>query len=54
MRLQIIMRTEEISVDDDAELLDAETEKAAVNPLQRMWNMLVQMWKAIVEIFKNR
>ena len=28
--LQIIMRTEEISVDDDAELLDAETEKAAV------------------------
>ena len=52
--LQIIMRTEEISVDDDAELLDAETEKAAVNPLQRMWNMLVQMWKAIVEIFKNR
>ena len=52
--LQIIMRTEEISVVDDAELLDAETEKAAVNPLQRMWNMLVQMWKAIVEIFKNR
>ena len=52
--LQIIMRTEEISADDDAELLDAETEKADVNPLERMWNMIVQMWKAIVEIFKNR
>lgn len=52
--LQIIMRTEEISVDDDAELLDAETEKADVNPLERMWNMLVQMVKAIIEIFKNR
>ena len=52
--LQIIMRTEEISVDDDAELLDAETEKADVNPLERMWNMLVQMVRAIIEIFKNR
>ena len=52
--LQIIMRTEEISADDDAELLDAETEKADVNPLERMWNMLVQMVKAIIEIFKNR
>ena len=52
--LQIIMRTEEISADDDAELLDAETKKADVNPLERMWNMIVQMWKAIVEIFKNR
>ncbi len=52
--LQIIMRTEEISVDDDAELLDAEPAKADVNPLERMWNMLVQMVKAIIEIFKNR
>ena len=52
--LQIIMRTEEISVDDDAELLDAETAKADVNPLERMWNMLVQMVRAIIEIFKNR
>lgn len=52
--LQIIMRTEEISADDDAELLDAETAKADVNPLERMWNMLVEMWKAIVGIFKNR
>ena len=32
--LQIIMRTEEISVDDDAELLDAETAKADVNRLR--------------------
>ena len=45
--LQIIMRTEEISVDDDAELLDAETAKADVNPLERMWNMLVQMVRAL-------
>ena len=40
--------------DDDAELLDAETAKADVNPLERMWNMLVQMVRAIIEIFKNR
>ena len=52
--LQIILRTEEISLDDDEEVLDAETEPADVSPLQRMWNVLVKMWNAIVEIFKNR
>lgn len=53
--LQIIMRTDEISLDDDeAKTTDAEAAKAKVSPLQRMWNVLVQMWKAIVGIFKNR
>ena len=53
--LQIIMRTDEISVDDDeAKTADAEVAKAQVSPLRRMWNVLVQMWKAMVSIFKNR
>lgn len=53
--LQIIMRTDEISLDDDtAKTTDAEVEKAKVSPLKRMWNVLVQMWRAMVSIFKNR
>ena len=53
--LQIVMRTDEISVDDDtAKTADAEVEKAKESPLRRMWNVLVQMWKAMVSIFKSR
>ena len=53
--LQIVMRTDEISVEDDtAKTADAEVEKAKESPLRRMWNVLVQMWKAMVSIFKNR
>lgn len=52
--VQIILRTAEISLDDDDELLDAETEAASQSPLRRIWNVLVKMWKAFVEIFKNR
>ena len=53
--LQIVMRTDEISVDDDtAKTADAEVAKAKESPLRRMWNVLVQMWKAMVSIFKNR
>lgn len=53
--LQIVMRTDEISVDDDtAKTEDAEVAKAKESPLRRMWNVLVQMWKAMVSIFKNR
>ena len=53
--LQIVMRTDEISVDDDtAKTADAEVAKAKEGPLRRMWNVLVQMWKAMVSIFKNR
>lgn len=52
--LQIILRTEEISLDDTKELLDAETEKEEMSPLSRMWNVLVKIWNAIVEIFKER
>ena len=53
--LQIVMRTDEISVDDDtAKTADAEVEKAKESPLRRMWNVLVQMWRAMVSIFKNR
>lgn len=52
--VQIILRTAEISLDDDDEVLDAESEAASQSPLRRIWNVLVKMWKAFVEIFKNR
>ena len=53
--LQIVLRTDEISLDDEAsKTTDAETAEVKVSPLQRMWNVLVQMWKALVSIFKNR
>ena len=52
--VQIILRTAEISLDDDDELLDAESEAAGQSPLRRIWNVLVKLWKAFVEIFKNR
>lgn len=54
--LQIVLRTEEISLDDDDELMDAEAAAGEVteSPLRRMWNVLVKMCKAIAEIFKNR
>lgn len=52
--LQVILRTKEISLDDDDEVLDAESAKASEGPLKRMWNVLVNMVQAIIEIFKNR
>lgn len=52
--VQIILRTAEISLDDEDELLDAESEAENQSPLRRIWNVLVKMWKAVVEIFKNR
>ena len=52
--VQVILRTAEISLDDDDEVLDAESEAASQSPLRRIWNVLVKMWKAFVEIFKNR
>ena len=52
--VQIILRTAEISLDDDDELLDAESEAASQSPLRRIWIVIVKMWKAFVEIFRNR
>ena len=53
--LQIVLRTDEISLDKEEEKAgDAETEKKEESPLRRMWNVLVRMWKAIADIFKNR
>ncbi len=52
--VQIILRTAEISLDDEDELLDAESEADSQSPLRRIWNVLVKMWKALVEIFNNR
>lgn len=53
--LQVVLRTDEISLDDvNNKETDAEAEKANEGPLKRMWNVLVEMWKAIISIFKNR
>lgn len=53
--LQIILRTEEISLDDDDDMLvDMETTAPPSNPFARMWRVLVNMWKAVVDVFKNR
>ncbi|HIQ72935.1 MAG TPA: hypothetical protein IAA51_00735 [Candidatus Cottocaccamicrobium excrementipullorum] len=53
--LQIILRTDEISLEEDEnEILDAETKEKKENPFMRMWNVLVSLWNAAVEIFKNR
>ena len=53
--LQVILRTDEISLDDEEEkTLDAETKEESVSPLRRMWNVLVKMWQSIVQIFKDR
>ena len=46
--VQIILRTAEISLDDDNEVLDAESEAAGQSPLRRIRNVLVKMWKAFV------
>lgn len=56
--LQIILRTEEISVDDneaaEEAIVDMETEEAPSNPFVRMWRVLVDMWNAAMEVFRNR
>ena len=52
--LQIVLRTNEINLDDDDQITDAEVEEEGTGPLQRMWNVLVEMCKAIANVFKNR
>lgn len=53
--LQIVLRTDEISLEDNREkITDGEMDKAKANPLNRMWNVLVEMWRAIVSVFRNR
>ena len=53
--LQVILRTDEISLDDEEhKTMDAETQEPKISPLRRMWNVLVKMWQAIAGVFKNR
>ncbi len=53
--LQIILRTDEISLDDDDDtIVDMETTAPPSDPFARMWRVLVNMWNAIVDVFKNR
>ena len=53
--LQVILRTDEISLDDEEhKTMDAETQEPKISPLRRMWNVLVKMWLAIADVFKNR
>lgn len=54
--LQIVVRTDEITIDDDAvQLADMEdAESADLGPFQRMWQVLVKIVQSIIEIFKER
>lgn len=55
--LQIIVRTDEISADDDGtqlEDMEDSAKPAEVNPLARMWNVIVEIFKTVANIFKNR
>lgn len=55
--LQIILRTAEISLDDEeagSDVVDLETEEAPSNPFVRMWRVLVDMWNAAMGVFRNR
>lgn len=54
--LQIILRTDEISDDDDStDISDKETESTdGMTPFQRMWHVFKEIFRAIFEIFKNR
>ena len=52
--LQIVLRTDEISLEEEEGMMDAEQEAEQVSPLRRMWNVLVKMWNAIVDIFRDR
>jgi hypothetical protein len=52
--LQIVLRTDEISIPEDEENEDLEGAELQSGPLQRMANVLIQMWKAIVNVFNNR
>jgi methyl-accepting chemotaxis protein len=55
--LQIILRTTEISLDDEeagSDVVDLETEEAPSNPFVRMWRVLVDMWNAAMGVFRNR
>ena len=55
--VQIVLRTDEISDDDDdaTDISDQEsTSDSDEGPLKRMWNVLVAIVKAIIQIFQNR
>lgn len=54
--LQIILRTDEISGEDDTtDISDMETESTdGMTPFQRMWHVIVEIFRAVIEIFKNR
>ncbi|WP_294150145.1 hypothetical protein [uncultured Clostridium sp.] len=54
--LQIILRTDEISDDDEAtdisDMEDAENEEAG--PFTRMWRVITKIFHAVIDIFTNR
>ena len=53
--IQIVLRTDEISLEDEEEKpSNVETAAETQGPLARMWNVLVKMWQAITNIFKER
>lgn len=52
--LQIVLRTDEISLDDEADITDMEPEKAPENPFARMWKVVTRIFYAVIDIFQTR
>lgn len=52
--VQIILRTEEISVDDnEGSTEDLEKEKQEIGAFQRMFNVFKKIWQAVISAFKE-
>ena len=52
--IQIILRTEEISVGEQEESTeDLEKEKQAIGPFQRMLNVFQKIWQSVIDAFTN-
>jgi len=51
--IQVIMRTEEISVNNIDNTKDSETAKQDVGPFERIRNVFVEIWNAIISAFSK-
>lgn len=54
--LQILVRTDEISLDDNnSQITDLESKKSEdLGPFQRIWRVFTKIFQSIIEIFKER
>ncbi len=52
--IQIILRTEEISLDDEEDnTKDLEKEKEKISPFQRMLNVFQKIWQSVIDAFQE-